>query len=298
MLYKLISSKVIIRKVMRDLKPPGDNWIDDSVEWMGEALEHIGSAPQLSQKGCVVVIENFKALLPNDLYYIQQVAVNNSVSPSISVELTELLAQVKALNAQILANPNDSISFNYQLRELNSRIVVLENLYLNTGQPLTPLSYGTGTFPSSLDCEDCQNLYGVVKPSYTIDGDYIKTSFQDGAVCLSYTAFPIDDDCYPMIPDDVSFKEALFWYVYKQMLLGGYTPSMNGIGYDFADNKWKFYCSQARNQSNFPSIDKYESFMNQWVRLVPNLNRHANFFENLNSRETLDRGRYTNYGIL
>jgi hypothetical protein len=298
MVYKLASSKTIIRKVMRDLKPPGDNWIDDAVEWMGEALEHIGSAPQLSQKGCVLTVSNFKALMPTDLYYINQVAVNNAVNPSVAVELTELLEKVDTLNAQILADPNDSISFNYQLRDLNARIVVLENLYMNSGQPLTPLQYGTGTFPAGMDCEDCQNMYGITKPSYTVDGDYIKTSFQDGAVCLSYTAFPVDDDCFPMVPDDISFKEAMFWYIYKQMLLGGYTPSMNGIDYDFADAKWKFYCSQARNQSNYPSIDKYESFMNQWVRLVPNLNRHANFFENLGTRETLDRGRYTNYGIL
>ena len=58
MIYKLVSSKAIIRKVMRDLKPPGDNWIDDAIEWTGEALEHIGSAPQLVQKGCVLNIAN------------------------------------------------------------------------------------------------------------------------------------------------------------------------------------------------------------------------------------------------
>ncbi len=46
-IYKEISSKVIIRKVMRDLKPNHANWIDDAVEWIGEALEHIGAATQL-----------------------------------------------------------------------------------------------------------------------------------------------------------------------------------------------------------------------------------------------------------
>jgi hypothetical protein len=45
-------------------------------------------------------------------------------------------------------------------------------------------------------------------------------------------------------------------------------------------------------------IDKYESFLNQWVRLVPNINRHSTGFENLNTRENLDRGRYNNYGTL
>ena len=38
--YKTISSKAVIRKIFRDLKPQNDNWIDDAVEWIGEALEH------------------------------------------------------------------------------------------------------------------------------------------------------------------------------------------------------------------------------------------------------------------
>lgn len=292
MIYKLISSKAIIRKVMRDLKPPGDNWIDDAVEWTGEALEHIGSTPQLVTKGCVLQVTNFKAVLPNDLYFVNQVAVNNSVSPSTSNEFTEILAKIDELNALIAADPNDKIGYNYELRQLNSRMAVLENIYLNSNTPLAPLQYGTSTFPAHIHCEGCSNQFAKSKETYTIDGDYLKTSFETGQVCLSYTAFPLDDDCYPMVPDDISFKEAMFWYIYKQMLLGGYTPSMNGIGYDFADAKWKYYCTQARNQANFPSIDKYESFMNQWVRLVPNINRHANFFENLGTREELNRGSY------
>jgi len=122
MVYKLASSKTIIRKVMRDLKPPGDNWIDDAVEWMGEALEHIGSAPQLSQKGCVLTVSNFKALMPTDLYYINQVAVNNAVNPSVAVELTELLEKVDTLNAQILADPNDSIVYEFRATTNSSSI--------------------------------------------------------------------------------------------------------------------------------------------------------------------------------
>lgn len=292
MIYKLTSSKVIIRKVMRDLKPPGDNWIDDAVEWTGEALEHIGATAQLLTKGCVLQVKNFKAVLPHDLYYINQVAINNAVSPSTANELTEVIAKIDELNAFVVANPNDKIGYNYELRDLNARMRVLENLYLNSAQPLTPLQYGTSTFPAHIHCEECSNQFAKSKETYTIDGDYLKASFETGNVCLSYTAFPLDDDCYPMVPDDISYKEAMFWYIYKQMLLGGYTPSMNGIGYDFADAKWKYYCTQARNAANFPSIDKYESFMNQWVRLIPNLNRHANFFENLGTREELNRGSY------
>ena len=108
-------------------------------------------------------------------------------------------------------------------------------------------------------------------------------------MCLSYTAFPVDEDCYPLVPDDISFREAMFWYIYKKFLLGGYMPNANGMTYQVAEEQWKYYCTQARNAANYPDIEKYESFLNQWVRLIPNINRHDDNFRDINRREDLVR---------
>ena len=70
-------------------------------------------------------------------------------------------------------------------------------------------------------------------------------------------------------------------------------PNNNGLDYSFADQKWKYYCTQARNEAKYPDIDRYESFMNQWVRLIPQMNRHDNGFEDLGLREDLYRGNYS-----
>ena len=101
MIYRHTSSKGIIRKVMRDLKPNDDNWVDDAIEWIGEALEHIGSAAQLVTKKTVLHIKDNKALLPSDLYYINQVAVNNLVKPSIAAELETLTTKVNELKSVV-----------------------------------------------------------------------------------------------------------------------------------------------------------------------------------------------------
>ena len=294
-IYKTTSSKVILRKIFRDLNPNNDNWIDDAIEWIGEALEHIGSATQLEKKVCLVPISNFKGSLPTDLYYINQVAINNAVSPTTENELTELLKQVGEIQDALSENPDQD--FTYQLRELNSRIVVLENIYMSNESLLTPLAYCTTNFPEALHCEDCVNRSAKCKECYYVENDKIKTSFTSGQVCLSYMAFPTDDDCYPLVPDDISYKEAMFWYIYKKMLLGGETPVNNGINYTFAEQQWKYYCTQARNAANYPDIDRYESFMNQWVRLIPNINRAMSGFENLGTRETLHRGSANTYGL-
>ena len=291
-IYKTISSKVVIRKVFRDLKPTNDNWVDDAVEWVGEALEHIGAAPQLCQKQCLLIIENHKVLMPTDLYYINQVSINNSVSPIDSNELDTLIEKVEALKDQIADAQANSLEYSDTaaiLHEINSRIVILENVYFSNDNNMQPLQYGASTFHGSMHCEGCINENVQYEDTYIVDCDYIKTSFVSGKICLSYMAFPLDEDCYPLIPDDISFKEAMFWYIYKKLLLGNPEFKSSQIGYEFAEAQWKYYCTQARNAANYPDIAKYESFMNQWVRLIPNLNRWDSEFEQLNTREDLYR---------
>jgi hypothetical protein len=290
--YKTTSSKTVLRKIFRDLKPSDDNWIDDAIEWIGEALEHIGAASQLCQKQCVLTVENHKVLMPTDLYYINQVAINNSVSPVSSNELDTLTEKVDELKDAIVdaqANNLEYSSTTSVLHEINARIVVIENIYFNNETSMQPLQYGASTFHKSMHCTGCVNESAQYEDTYIVDCDYIKTSFQSGKICLSYMAFPTDEDCYPLVPDDISFKEAMFWYIYKKILLS--TPSFknNQIGYEFAEAQWKYYCTQARNAANYPDIDKYESFMNQWVRLIPTRSRHDLMFEQLNTREDLYR---------
>ena len=87
-IYKTTSSQVIIRKVMRDLAPEDPNWIHDAVEWIGEALEHIGASAQLEKKTCLVKIEDHKGALPNDMYYLEQVALNDDQQTEAQLQTT------------------------------------------------------------------------------------------------------------------------------------------------------------------------------------------------------------------
>jgi len=322
--YNTTSCKNIIRKVMRDLKPDDANWIYDAVEWIGEALEHIGAGAHVETKGCVLDIKDFKGSLPADVYYINQVALNQTEqSMSLRAKISTLQDEVKLLgdtyNVQTnilsgtlenLANGTISSDITQtQLEELTklrktsdstlNRFVadasVIYTSYMNpTVGNLTPMSYCTTNFPRGIHCDECINETMSGGECYLIENGRIKTSFSEGKVCLSYTGFATDTDCWPLIPDDISFKEATFWYVYKKLLLSGMVdPNNNGLDYSFADQKWKFYCTQARNEAKYPDMAKYESFMNQWVRLVPDINRFDNVMEDLGTRENLYRGNYS-----
>ena len=376
-IYKHVSSKEIIRKVFRDLKPNTANWLHDSIEWIGEALEHIGASAQLCTKHAVIPIANHKGALPGDLYYINQVAINTCVSSTVGLQINTVLDQIQDLNSNILdysaqlssftsssssssgpskgdaaatnsasaakdaesttasrlatttattatatttlpdaadattarydfaAARNSSnaasatttttsssindfrVASNNQLRDLNVNLQMLTSMYFNQGSCLQPLQYGASTFHKGSHCDQCVNEITIYKETYVINCGSIQTSFETGYVCISYTAFPTDEECYPMVPDDISFREAMFWYIYKKLLLQGEQLGNSRIQYEYADAAWQKYCTQARNAANYPDIDRYESFMDQWVRLKPNLNRHFTFFESLNDREML-----------
>tara|TARA_R100000544_G_C2227459_1_gene61887 strand:- start:6913 stop:7914 length:1002 start_codon:yes stop_codon:yes gene_type:complete len=317
-IYKTTSAQVILRKVMRDLNPEGADWLDDGIEWIGEALEHIGASAQLESRTCIVDIKDHKGPLPADLYYINQVSINESQDAvSVSSQINQVNKDIQDLSSTYkfskdfisstlnkLADGTISSTLakstladietlnktgDQSLNKLLANSYVLYNQYMSpsTGN-LQPLRYCTGTFPEAIHCDDCTQNYHASSECYLVESDRIKTSFAEGKVCLSYKAMPTDVDCFPLVPDDISYKEAMFWYIYKKMLLGG-MQTTNGIAYDFADNKWKYYCTQARNAAVYPDIERMENWMNQWVRLVPNINRYANGFENLAQRESLDR---------
>ena len=318
------SAKDIVRKIMRDLNPADGNWIYDAVEWIGEALEHIGAGAHVETKGCILDVKDFKGMLPPDLYYVNQVSINQTEqSVSLRGKIDELQEEIKSLRDeytvqtglfastvtqladgtissgvnQIYLESLDKLRKNSDqtLNKLYADAHVIYNSYMqpSTGR-LTPLQYCTTNFPRGIHCDECINETVQSTECYLLENNMIKTSFKEGKVCLSYTGFATDTDCYPLLPDDISFKEATFWYVYKKLLLSGmFDPSKNGVDYNFADQKWKYYCTQARNSAKFPDITKYESFMNQWVRLVPRISQFDDSFEDLGVRENLYRGNYS-----
>lgn len=73
MIQNFKSTKTIISKVFRDLGIQDTDWIHDSIEWMGEALQAIGSVTQLEKNVEVLKTSSHKAPLPSNLYLINQV---------------------------------------------------------------------------------------------------------------------------------------------------------------------------------------------------------------------------------
>lgn len=111
---------------------------------------------------------------------------------------------------------------------------------------------------------------------YRVNGRWLVFNFREGKVNVSYLGIMTDEEGYPMIPDRVEFKQALFWYLLRQLILGGFIhPEFN---FDKADSQWKMYCGQAKGAGNMLDLGGMEAAARQVQMLVPNINAFRDFF--------------------
>lgn len=131
-----------------------------------------------------------------------------------------------------------------------------------------------------------ENQPTVSNESYYIKAGCIVTSFETGTILMSYKGIQVDEEGFPMIPDNVYFDKAL--RAYSQMMLDrkewrrGNLPQQVFMK---SEQDWLFYCRAAASAALMPNIDKVENFKNMWVRLKPSLNEYGTFFSGLNIQE-------------
>jgi hypothetical protein len=122
----------------------------------------------------------------------------------------------------------------------------------------------------SMDLSVGPNDYRFVK-----EGGYFETSYREGFLNVRYLAFPVNCDGYPLVPDTVSFKDALFWKVAYHLAMRGYKfPNQEMRSLTFCKRKWDFYCVQARADANAPDLEKLNQLGNIFNSLIPYMHQH------------------------
>lgn len=156
------------------------------------------------------------------------------------------------------------------------------------GKDYAIMKYNSSTFPASLHTENSPNRHVQQSENrYIINYNYIETNFETGWVMLAYDRFPLDDDGFPEIPDQVSFNEAMKWYIALRMVEGGWKHPA-GLSYTDVESRWLKYCGQAREHFKMPTVDQYQEFLDNWVRLVPDYMRHATGFDEFKQLQERD----------
>lgn len=265
---KTTSVKTVIAKVYRDLDLKEEDIFINFLEWSAEALEKIGAFTQLESKVTdpPIRIHNYKGDLPDDLVYINQVSFNGY----------PILPASNSFGPIRIDNNGSPSNQPYAFYEDKIQNTIFVN----------PADSGLYTLN--------KGLYERV--TYTISNGCIKTSFCSGFLEISYQAMLIDCDGYPLVPDYVEFREALYWYINMK-----YSYSLwrrgeirDGI-YQHSQEQWHWYCQQAANKAMIPDLNTLESIKRSFLCLRPRVEQFRNFFEDLNKTNNTSNSYYSGY---
>lgn len=258
MIYNLVSCKKVIAKILTDLDLGDDSIrVSDIIEYLGDGMKKIGAFPALVTKVTgketipLLSVEDFQCKLPVDLHTINQVAFSRTANGPFYP----------------MRYATGSFSFNHELS----------------------LPYPQKEATSSPDNQTTE--HGTIWTSdhmYSVTGGWLKTNMRTGYILMSYQAIPIDDDFYPLIPDDESFFEALYWYVNMKLTYPEWKAGRvrDAVYYD-TKSSWNFYRKQAYANAMMPNSDQLESIKNIWNRLVPNLNEDRTFYSTMGQQEII-----------
>lgn len=288
---KYTSSFEIVRNIIRDL---GSNTNDipwtDAIEWIAEAIDLVGAPHGKQNKIACITIDNFRGELPCDFDSITQVSglagcvqfpmrgSDNSFHPVFTCDNTT--TGCSTCNGTF-APGSSLIDTNTPIGEDSDGNPTFN--FMNDSNVSLPQAIA-GNFPTLSNCDDA---------TYTLNDNFIFTSFKDTfKVLIAYKAFPIDTNGFPLVPDDIKYKQAVQTYVRMKVdyILWRRGDIARDI-FEYSEREWMWYVGAAGTKARIPSYDSMESMKNSILRLIPRINQHQNFFARLGQQEMLTFGR-------
>lgn len=125
---------------------------------------------------------------------------------------------------------------------------------------------------------------------YKLQGNCIITSVKEGPIEISYRAIAVDDEGYPLIPDNASFIRALELYIKKQAFTILFDlQKINANVYQNVQQEYAWAVGQAQTSLVMPTIDQMQAFTNSWNTLVSRATEHSRGFRTNSVQEKIRR---------
>ena len=312
-LVKTTSINRILSKIKRNYNND-DLSESDLIEWAGEALDFLNTDKVYKETVGFLKIENYQVEIPAYLHAIIQIAKNNCFIACDSEndikekdlcpkDVCEIIEKETEQECNKNHHSTAPVCLDCEGRPINDYNVAYYRPYFDliwdyqmwNGSSLyrncfTPVRLSTNTMFNNMTCELAnKHLESTCKDEYNIiGGSILRFNFEKGQVAVSYLKQILDDEGYPMIPDNIESVTAITKYIILKVSERNFYNNRDGSEsrLQYAAKDWQWYCRQAKNKNREMSIDDYENLLQQRSYLLPKTNHYNNFFGNLNTRES------------
>lgn len=151
------------------------------------------------------------------------------------------------------------------------------------------LRHATDIYHKVLNC-NVNDEHIPEEYTYTVQNGILYTSIPEGEVEVSYKALPVDDEGYPLLPNEIKTRMAVQYYILYRYLEPLYdVGKITDKAFQRISQEKSFYMGAAQNSLQLAGIDHLESVMNAVNRLIVNDQAHENFYKELGKKERLRR---------
>ncbi len=260
------SVKEILEKVYRDTDYQQEIAHEDLIQWVIEAMDLIGYpltyVPKIMghKENTAYDFTNYRIELPCDFHTLQAIAVDGYPAYPATNQFHELMDGACC--------GFDNIS--PELQDIFYEDYVGELISIG---PYSPQALPLNN-PSSTNSQ----------VTFTMNNNYVTFNVETGKACIAYFAFPVDNEGFPIVPDDTKYKMAVTKYLIMKI---DYRLWRNGFisdkVYQESKDEWMWYCGSSSSHLKIPSLHQMETLKLSLTRLIPRFNSYATFFKNLNT---------------
>lgn len=256
MIYKYVSSREVIDKFFGDTNYDEDIPFADVIRWIAEALDMIAVKMQYirkvaGDKTCpYLTIVDYKAQLPCDFFQLEQLTINGMPALPSNSTMMYMVGKDCCTPEQLMQEVTNTYTDNFG------------NIFL-TNYPQESLKNGSSVY------------------EYDINDNFITTNAKEGYICMSYLAYPVDEEGLPMIPDDVYYLQAVASYIRTKMDYRAWRRQGTQFAkqlYDDSNRDWLWYVGSARGAGLKQDPSTMESLMGSFVSIIPKLPKHNRYY--------------------
>jgi hypothetical protein len=266
LISKYTSSKEAINNFFRNTAYNDLYNLGDAAYWVYECMELIGFPLQyipkiIGYKGEESYqLENYRIELPTDFHKLIAISVDGVMAVPSQSSFHHMLDggccgfEDASYSDKDLFYDNFGNTFSPQALPLNTRIV-------------------------------------ASSPTFTINNNYITFDIKEGKVCMAYYAFPLDDEGFPLIPDDVKYKRAVASYLQMRIDYILWRQEMlSDKVYMKSEEDWRWNVASASSHLKMPELNQMESLRRQLTKMIVRNEDFRTAFSTINARG--HRGRY------
>lgn len=146
-------------------------------------------------------------------------------------------------------------------------------------------------FGANYHVNGCVNLDKVLLANspieYKVENKRLRINMEEGTVLIAYLGIPLDDEGFPLIPNDPDVFEAIFWDVESKMLYRNKRKMEGNLQLSFtAKELAEVHLTRAKNKLSALSFEEWRAMIKKFQRVIPYTN-----ITNQAGRMLSDRGQ-------